>query len=440
MTDITPNTRDLLLRLGYQNAEDIAHELDTLLKEIDFGSIQQTVRSSIEAKDTAGLVNALKDLMVRLEDRGFYRPDAPTKLIRQLVNGLCLRREDIFALLERANIPEEEKMKEQEFLASCAAITQLGYILLSSLVPEVKASSSGPHVFIMIDGFSRDSKIFVDFSIESIREIDILQYGQKENYHSLRTPVSGLDEETSSLLNEYYSFFHATSGIGLSHNIHNNLGIAYDKIGMHEEAIAEFQEALRLSPGYIEVHNNLAVTYSRMELIEEAVKDLKIALQLKPGYTEAQSNLGNIYAMSGRYEEAVAELEAALKSNPGYADAYNNLGNIYSMQKKTQEAIREFQEALRLNPDHALARSNLGSMYAEQGRYGDALREFQEALRLNHGLPEAYFGSGMAYYNMGSYERAVQAMVRAVHLDSGMLEAVPDKIMLKVRQGAARLR
>lgn len=436
-----PDTKDLLLRLGYKDssAEAILHELDILLKEIGFDNIEQSAKAAIEAKDTAGLISTLKDLMFSLENRGYYRPDAPTKLIQLLVNGLNIRNEDIFALLELSEIPEEEKMKEQEFLASCAAITQLGYIFLSRLVTGVNAASSGPHVFLVIDGLSHNSIVLVDFSIDSIKEVDARLFSRNEDYYSLKTPVYGLDEETSGLLMEYYSFFHVTSGIGLGHNIHNNLGIAYDKIGRYAEAVEEFREALRLDPGYIEVHNNIAVACSKMGLVEEAINELKTAIRLKPGYAEAHSNLGNIYAALGRYEEAIGELEIALRCNPGYAGVHNALGNIYAEQGRTQDALREFREAVRLSPDFALAHNNLGNIYAEQGMYEDALREFQEALRLSPEFPEAYCSAGLAYYNLGSYERAIQALVRAACLDRSMLEHVPDRLMLKVRQSVSRL-
>ncbi|MCZ7382365.1 MAG: tetratricopeptide repeat protein [Candidatus Methanoperedens sp.] len=436
-----PHLKVSLTRLGYKEnyIEEILKELYTLFEEIEFEKIKQTADAAIVAKDTAGLINSLKDLMLRLENKGYYRPDAPTRLIRQLVNGLNLANEDIFFLLDNADIPEKEKLEEMELLASCAAITQLGYILSGSIVPEVKAASAGPHVFLMIDGFSPDSIIFVDFSIDSIKEIDSRKYEQKGNYcHLLNT--RGLDGETVELLTQYYSSFHMTSGIGLSHNIHNNLGLAYDRIGKYEEAIRELKEALRLNPDYIEVHNNLGVTYDRMGMPEEAVNELKRALKLNPNYTEAHCNLGNIYASSDRYEEAAGELEEALKINPDFAIAHNNLGNIYALQKRNEEAIKEFREALRINPDYVPAHNNLGNAYAEAGRFEDALREFQEALRLNPEFPEAYLGMGLAYYAQNSFDRAAIAMIHAVCLTPAFLECVPDKLLLKVKQGVSRLK
>lgn len=430
----------LLLHLGYHKAsiQNIMDELDNLFDDIRFNELQQKAREAIDAKDQAGLINTLKELMKLLENRGIYRPDHPAGLIKLLVNGLGRRGEDIFAIIDSSCISHEEKRKEQEFLASCAAITQLGYILLCQFVHEVKSASSGPHVFIIIEGSTPFSKIFVDFSIDSIMEIDARQYELKENNYYLKSQAS--DNETSRHIAQYYSIFHVKSGIGLSHNIHNNIGIAYDRAQMYENAVEEFNEALRLDPGYIEVLNNLAVAYYRMELVDEAIERLSDAIRLRPEYLEAHCNLGNIYASDERYEEALAEFKVALSLNPGSALVHNNLGNVYAEQEKLPEAIREFQEAVKLDPDHLPARSSLGTLYARQGRHEEALGEFQEALKRDPELPEVYHGIGSVYYELGSLERSANAWIRAVYLDPGLLEYVPDKLLLKVKQGVSRLR
>lgn len=439
MTDINSHPiREQLVRLGYNEAriDDIMGCLDDLLKGIEFEEIKQAAVSG--SNDAAKLIVLLKNLMKLLEDRGYYRPDAPTELIRLLVNGLNLRNEDIFAVLDRAGIPETEKDKEKELLASCAAITQLGYILTGRLVPEVKAASAGPHVFLIVDTVSPDSMIFVDFSIDSIIEVDKQQYLRKENYYYLERP--GADDETLKLLTEYYSFFQATSGTGLSHNIHNNLGIAYDKIGRYGEAIEELQCALKLNPGYIEAHNNLAIAYEHAGRTEEAITELGHALRLNPQYVEAHSNLGNVYAGQGRFEDGIKELEEALRIRPGYAPAHNALGNIFAEQGKEQEAIEKFREVISIDPGYAPAHNNLGNAYAGQGKYEEALREFEEALRLVPEFPEAYCGIGFVYYNLGSYDRASRAFVNAVYLAPLLLDAVPPKLSLKVRQGISRMK
>jgi len=362
---------DILKQIGYneKSINDIHLELYDLCARIEINKLKSAVDAA--GQDTKALIALLKELILSLENKGYYRPDYPTKLIMLLVNGLNLKGEDIFLLLDQASISPIDKSKEKEFLASCAAITQLGYILLRYLIDQVKAASSGPHVFLVIDDLSPDSMILVDFSIDSIIEIDTSRFENKDNFYILRN-IEGLDNDTTEMLKKYYAFFHLTTDIGLSHNIHNNLGIAYERLGMYESGIDELHEALRLDPDYAEVHNNLAVTYEKMEMAEEAIKELHEALRLNPDYVEGRSNLGNIYARLGNYEDAIAQLKEALRSNPDHAPAHNNLGS--------------------------------------------------------------------AYYDAGSFDRAAQAWVRAVYLEPELLEFVPDKLMLKVRQGVSRLK
>ena len=429
--------------LGYplNFIQEISEELNKLFKEIGFESIRQRANQAAQIKDTGGLIKSIKDLMFLLEGKSIYRPDAPVHLIKLLVNGLNLKNQDIFYIISRSGISMEEKLEEMEFLASCAAITQLGYILLKCIVPDVKAASSGEHVFLVIESFSKDSNIFVDFSIDSVREININIYDRNENNWKLKKDrdFSTMGTETAQYLAEYYSVFHLTSGIGLNHNIHNNLGLAYDKIDMYDEAIDELHAALRLDPDYIEVHNNLAVTYHKMGMTVEAEKELKEAIRQNPGYLEAHCNLGNIYLTQGKLEEALFEINEALVINPGHAGAHNNLGNIYVLQKKNPEAINEFREALRIDPNCASPHTNIGNLFLESGMYEEAVKEFKEALDLDPLFPEAHYGTGLAHYELKNYEKASQAFIKAVYTSPDLLDCIPDKLILKVKQGLSRL-
>ncbi len=440
-----PEIRSLLVQLGYNEAliQDIQNGLNTLFRETGFPEIKRSIFSASQKKDITRLVDSLKKLMVSLEDKGFYRPDIPKPLLKLLVNGLNVNNEDIFSIMDRSDIPDEIKRNEKEFLVSCAAITQLGYILLRCLVPEVKAVSAGPHVCIMIDGFSPGSRVFIDFSLDAIKEVNVKQvYDRRNNFYYLKNPdeIPGLDEETSGLLMKYYSFFQVTTDIGLSHIIHNNLGIVYDTTGKYGEAIAEYREALELNTDYIEAHNNLAVIYDRMGRNEEAIRELQEVLRLNPGYTEGHSNLAHVYTGMGQYGEAIFELEKALGLDPGYAPAHNSLGHIFAGQKKYQEAVKEFQEAIRLDPEYVLARNNLGHVYLELEKYEDAIKEFEQVIKLDTRFIEGHQGMGLACYNKGRYDKAAHAWARAVYLKPELMDSVPDELKLKVNMGISRFR
>ena len=441
-TDSFPELKNLLLHLGYNEAAitGITKELDVLFDAIGFDNTKQAIDKAIQEKDTISLIKSLKELMVSLEDKGFYRPDYPAPLIMLLVNGLNLRAEDIFSVLGKSGISRDEKLEDIELLASCAAITQLGYIMLRCLLPDVRAASGGPHVFLLIGSFREDSMIYVDFSIDSIKEISTDIFSQDGDYYTVKEGQSFADDETSELVNDYYSFFQTTHNIGLCHNIHNNIGNTYDRVGKFEEAIDELKEAIRLNPRYIEAHNNLAVAMSKKGNTYEAIELLHKAKELYPKYAEAHSNLGNIYAGEGRFDDAIRELEEAIRLNPDFAGGYNNLGNIYAELERTDEAIEKFREAVKIEPDYALAHNNLGNLFAESGKYDEAAVEFEEAIRSAPGLVEAYQGLGCVYYELGSVDKAVYSWTRVVLLEPDVLKSVPDNLKLKVSKGVSRMK
>ena len=145
---------------------------------------------------------------------------------------------------------------------------------------------------------------------------------------------------------------------------HLNLGSALDEKGQSDEAIREFQEALRLKPGYAQAHNNLGVAIVRKGQINEGISQYHEALRLKPDYALAHSNLGIALVRKGQSDEGIGEFQEAIRLKPDYALAHYNLGIALVRKGQSDEAIKEFEKAIRLKPDFAEARNNLARALA----------------------------------------------------------------------------
>ena len=171
---------------------------------------------------------------------------------------------------------------------------------------------------------------------------------------------------------------------------HNNLGNVYLDQGRINEAIEEFQTALKLNPNYVEIHGSLGNVYLDQGRINEAIKEFQTALKLNSKDVKAHNNLGIAYEKQGQIDEAIKEYKLALTLNPNYAEVYGNLGNVYLDQGRINEAIEEYLAALKLNPNMVDAYRNLGNVYLDQGRINEAIKEFQTALKLNPNYIEAY--------------------------------------------------
>jgi tetratricopeptide (TPR) repeat protein len=140
---------------------------------------------------------------------------------------------------------------------------------------------------------------------------------------------------------------------------HNNLGNALKHQGNYQEAIAHFNKALKINPGYAKAHNNLGTVLAAQGKTDEAIKHFGMALYINPGYAAAHSNVGAALAGRDELEKAIVHFREALRLKPNYAKVHSNLGAALVRQGKLQEALEHFYIALKLKPDDVQTYKNL---------------------------------------------------------------------------------
>lgn len=144
---------------------------------------------------------------------------------------------------------------------------------------------------------------------------------------------------------------------------HFMLGLILGKKGHFDDAIREFQTALKIEPNQARVHNNLALIYASQGNLDQAIKEFQTALTINPKDAVVHFNLGMLLKQIGRLDESVTAFQNTLKLNPLDASAHNNLGVVLALQGRLDEAIKEFKTALEIEPDHRNARNNLNKVY-----------------------------------------------------------------------------
>jgi tetratricopeptide (TPR) repeat protein len=90
---------------------------------------------------------------------------------------------------------------------------------------------------------------------------------------------------------------------------HTILGVAYENLGRHQEAIESYKQAIRIKPDYAKAHYGLGLVYASPDLCrwQEAIEALKQAIRIKPDYVEAHFFLGVTYLMTGDKGSALEE-------------------------------------------------------------------------------------------------------------------------------------
>jgi tetratricopeptide (TPR) repeat protein len=171
--------------------------------------------------------------------------------------------------------------------------------------------------------------------------------------------------------------------------VRNNLGIALGRRGQIDEALTQFQEAVRLAPADASCHYNLGNALLEKGQTDEAITQYRQAIRLNMYSVGLHNNLGLALARKGQNDEAITHYQEALRLEPADPDIHYNLGVALAQRGQINEAIGHYQEALRLNPDRAEAHNNLGTAFRQQGRNDEAIRQFQEALRLKPDFADA---------------------------------------------------
>jgi len=93
-------------------------------------------------------------------------------------------------------------------------------------------------------------------------------------------------------------------------------GVAYYRKREHDKAIADFTEAIRLSPKHAKAYRNRGIHYYLTGEHDKAIAEWTEAIQLNPKYADAYFNRGNAYADKG--ERAKAEADFAKAKELGY--------------------------------------------------------------------------------------------------------------------------
>jgi predicted O-linked N-acetylglucosamine transferase (SPINDLY family) len=202
-----------------------------------------------------------------------------------------------------------------------------------------------------------------------------------------------------------------------SAEFHTARGNALYALRQYREAVASFDRAIRLNPGFAIAHSNRGSALSELQQYPAALESFDRAIQLNPDYAEAHSNRANALHVLHRYSEAVASCDRALEIDPNLAEAWNNRGNSRYALQQYREAQHDFNQCIRLNPGFAQAHNNLGSALSGLRQYQAALDAIDRAILLQPGFAEAHNNRGNVLQHREQYPLALESFTRALQLD-----------------------
>jgi tetratricopeptide (TPR) repeat protein len=236
-------------------------------------------------------------------------------------------------------------------------------------------------------------------------------------------------------------------------DVRSNLGAAYSRLGRYEDAIAQYQQALKIDSRNDTIRFNLALAYYKGALFVEAADELakfvasasadspqrtngvllladcnvrlgnyKKAIELLSPLSDAQPNDRTIAFLLGSALISDAQLDRGqLLIDKVFHDedspqAHLLLGSIFLLADDGNGAIKEMERAIQLDP-------NLATLHAWYGRalmrMGDTLKAkeaFRTELAANQNDFDANLFLGVLLRQDKQFDEALQYLTRAIHL------------------------
>lgn len=171
-----------------------------------------------------------------------------------------------------------------------------------------------------------------------------------------------------------------------------------------------------------EAYRDIGNTLLGRGQVAEAIASYQDALRLRPDFADARRGLGMAYMKLGRPKDAEHEFRRLIAVRPHDASAHYDLGCALSARGRHEDALVSYREALRLQPGHAQARIAVVTTLTELGRGGEAIAALHESPRPDEPASEALGRRARAAHAVGKHAEAVLFWTQALDIDPGYFD------------------
>ncbi len=240
--------------------------------------------------------------------------------------------------------------------------------------------------------------------------------------------------ETASAVAEYRKFLQTYPQSQAVLMVRANLAAALATLGQFDQAIAQYQKALKDAPGNPELRFSLGLAYFNQGDFRSAAATLGPLQSERPDDVRLAALLGNCQVHLGQFQQAIALLAPLEKKHPDDLGLEWALGQALIQSGHSSEGLARIQKVADQGRDaeayQIAAGLNLGLT-----RFDIARRDAESAIRLNPRLPKAHVVLGMIQDYVGKEQEAEQEFRKALELDPGDLRARMELASVLYNQG-----
>ena len=215
--------------------------------------------------------------------------------------------------------------------------------------------------------------------------------------------------------------------------------------GRSNEAIAAYERAIELAPGYATSYHWLA-EHLRTNLLraDRALPLIRKAQELDPLSPVINITVAQTLTDLGRHDEALAQIDHTIEISPAFASAYMVKAEIMAWSfGKLAQALQFAEYAAELDPQSLNACAEIARLFSELGDDASAVEKMERCLEQGPDFIFAHLTAMEIYLAFGDAERAPQRARRVHAVFPGWW--VPKRVLRdfdidRGRAGEARMR
>ena len=264
--------------------------------------------------------------------------------------------EQIMALLNEQGIyaiSVADRLHSGRFLRAYVSTLQRTFPYVYIMRDDPRWDDDSRYTYLVVGSLlPLSANTFEEANFQAGRGQPITQFMPEDTFESwLNSRKNVLLTDDYAPVDNLMASIHLTKrGLSVA-DAHYNAGAGFQSQGRFEDAIAEYDEAIKLHPEFARAYNNRGTAYERLAQYQRAIQDYDQAIRLDPAHALAYNNRGSAYGNMGQIQRAIQDYSEAIRLNPQSAQAYANRALAYTLLNMDDEAQEDLDQAVRLGFD-----------------------------------------------------------------------------------------
>jgi tetratricopeptide (TPR) repeat protein len=191
------------------------------------------------------------------------------------------------------------------------------------------------------------------------------------------------------------------------------------KQGRLEEALAEFEAALKLDPNTKVAHLAAGAVKARLHREDEALKHFREVLRIDPLNLQAHLRAARVLLAKREIDRAQEFAESAQRIDPQSPAVHLFLGHLALIRKDLATAKKHLTQALTFNPRLVRARLQMAAVLRNEGKLDEALAQVNAAVRIAPDNAVVFDALGKLQLIRKDFNSAREAFEKAITLQPG---------------------